>query len=345
MHIVKFKSIEIENVRNIGYGEIEVFKEDFPEDVNSIIGIFGPNGTGKSSVIYALKSLRTFTIDSKVDLASPPKPGSITYEILVADQDGYDTITYKIVQYGKFQFKELLKLNGEILYDGYSDRTTALYKNSDREPINTLLNFVLKKLVILDGLSNYVYLDTAIIYPNHLETGYFNLDKLINKETIDEKVLYDLTLYINSIGKITNKILGERLTISACGTKNYIVTLGGVPLIELSFGTRKLLQFLIYFVPAASRSDFCLCIDEIDAGIYQPIIEELLELGNSIAAGQIWFTSHNLGLMNAIPRTSIFIGTPNPVNRFVTYSTDAITRPFEESQILNDVYMAGGFYD
>ena len=62
MHIVKFKSIEIENVMNIGYGKIEVFKEDFPEDVNSIIGIFGPNGTGKSSVIYALKSLRTLTV-------------------------------------------------------------------------------------------------------------------------------------------------------------------------------------------------------------------------------------------------------------------------------------------
>ena len=59
--IIKLKSMELENFKNVKYGKIE-FKEekskksgDLAGSIAHILGIYGQNGSGKTSVINGLR--------------------------------------------------------------------------------------------------------------------------------------------------------------------------------------------------------------------------------------------------------------------------------------------------
>ena len=49
--------IELENVRNVGYGKIDLINPNRPDGPN-ILGVYGPNGSGKTTLIAALSVLR-----------------------------------------------------------------------------------------------------------------------------------------------------------------------------------------------------------------------------------------------------------------------------------------------
>ena len=56
--IIKLKGLELENFKNVKYGKID-FKEDKTNgEISNILGIYGQNGSGKTSVINALYLLK-----------------------------------------------------------------------------------------------------------------------------------------------------------------------------------------------------------------------------------------------------------------------------------------------
>ena len=61
----------------------------------------------------------------------------------------------------------------------------------------------------------------------------------------------------------------------------------------------------------------CLVIDELDAGIYEYLLGELLSVFEKGAKGQLIFTSHNLRALEMLNKTSILFSTTNPENRYM----------------------------
>ena len=67
-----------------------------------------------------------------------------------------------------------------------------------------------------------------------------------------------------------------------------------LPLRSESGGTLKIISILSTLIAVYNNPNACVVIDELDAGIFEYLLDEILEVLNENAQGQLFFTSHNL---------------------------------------------------
>ena len=58
-------------------------------------------------------------------------------------------------------------------------------------------------------------------------------------------------------------------------------------------------------------------VDELDSGIFEYLLGELLGMMNSGMKGQLIFTSHNLRVLEKLDTKNIVCSTTNPENRYI----------------------------
>lgn len=90
-----------------------------------------------------------------------------------------------------------------------------------------------------------------------------------------------------------------------------------VPLKYESDGVRRIVSFILCYVSAFNQKSFTLAIDEIDSGIFEYLLGELLQAFEESGKGQLIFTSHNLRPLEVISKDSIYFTTTNSENRYV----------------------------
>ncbi|RKW57250.1 MAG: ATP-binding protein, partial [Lachnospiraceae bacterium] len=64
-------------------------------------------------------------------------------------------------------------------------------------------------------------------------------------------------------------------------------------------------------------SSITIAIDELDSGIFEYLLGELLRILSEKGKGQLIFTSHNLRPLETIDRGFIAFTTTNPDNRYI----------------------------
>ena len=84
-----------------------------------------------------------------------------------------------------------------------------------------------------------------------------------------------------------------------------------------------------------NNPSICLAIDELDAGIFEYLLGELLEVLQKNAKGQFIFTSHNLRALEKMNKDSILFTTTNPENRYIRLSN------VKNNNNLRDFYLRG----
>lgn len=90
-----------------------------------------------------------------------------------------------------------------------------------------------------------------------------------------------------------------------------------VPLRYESEGIKKIVAILSVFIAAYADFSITLVVDELDAGIFEYLLGELLAIFESSGKGQLIFTSHNLRPLETLSKESIIFTTVNPKNRYV----------------------------
>ncbi len=84
-----------------------------------------------------------------------------------------------------------------------------------------------------------------------------------------------------------------------------------------STGILHLISSLGLIAYAFSNPNVTVAIDEIDAGVYEYLLGELLLIFEEYGRGQLIFTCHNLRPMEVLNRKSVCFTTTNPNNRYL----------------------------
>ena len=213
------------------------------------------------------------------------------------------------------------------------------YENPFRhysEVIDALFQFALKDLFVIRNTHSGMKGDFAVPL-----TGPVILSEERKKilDIIVEQV--NMVLYTIIPGmKIDVHNYGMQLTDA--GEDGYRVELisvrEGMPPIPIrmeSEGIIKIISVLNVLIQAFGHPSICLAIDELDAGIFEYMLGELLDIFRKSAKGQLIFTSHNLRALEMLDKDSIMFSTVNPDRRYIRMKN------VKASNNLRDTYLRG----
>lgn len=116
-----------------------------------------------------------------------------------------------------------------------------------------------------------------------------------------------------------------------------------IPLKYESEGIKKIISILQMLISVYNESSITVAIDELDSGIFEYLLGELLRILDEKGKGQLIFTSHNLRPLETIHRDFIAFTTVNPQNRYMRLKN------IQSHNNLRDVYyrdiVLGGQYE
>lgn len=93
-----------------------------------------------------------------------------------------------------------------------------------------------------------------------------------------------------------------------------------IPLLFESEGIKKIISILSLLISVYNNPSTFLAVDELDAGVFEFLLGEILEIIEEKANGKLLFTSHNLRPLEMIKKDSLIFTTTNPENRYTRLS-------------------------
>ena len=370
---LRINKISLYNINGIHNGNINLTKFNEEGDIPNLIGIFGPNGTGKTSVLEALLSVKNFVVGNPIN----PK--------LVGNYDSFAKISLEIVDnvnliYNfsvKFSRNDIISeklviddceiysigegsFNYPKIFSNVTDVKTLLDKGSlqsifFRESCFDIIRLRLNNSnldLFVKFFKNLTYISANYAYngaiPIRLGDKMYNLLKRLH-------LTYDwynhLLLVYNRLNIVLKKLLKRELILCDRGpvidnVREYQTMVRYkdilIDITEESLGIKRLILYLIYLIPLMDDSDSCLCIDEIDSGIFELLLKELLLATDSTLSGQFVFTAHNFEAINVLQSESVVIATLDDNDRFISFNDYHVLDAYLDN-IRND--QVGKFYE
>ena len=87
-----------------------------------------------------------------------------------------------------------------------------------------------------------------------------------------------------------------------------------------SEGIKKIVSILGHLIDVYNDENCCVAIDELDSGIFEFLLGELLEVLAEHGKGQLIFTAHNLRPLETLPTRSLVFTTTNPDRRYIGFT-------------------------
>lgn len=122
-----------------------------------------------------------------------------------------------------------------------------------------------------------------------------------------------LTVKIVKLGTqlLSDNSLGARVQLESCRNGKTI------PLAYESEGIKKIFSILQLLINVYNNPSITVAIDELDSGIFEYLLGELLRIISEKGKGQLIFTAHNLRTLETIDKGFVAFTTVNPNNRYI----------------------------
>ncbi len=233
------------------------------------------------------------------------------------------------------------------------------YENNFRHcsnVIRSLFNFALKDLFVISNMHSGMISANFFLpltFKKEREGGGMKGDLTIpfnepvvveeDRKNLMEEIISQINIVLVTIIpgmelRIYN--YGRQLTDS--GQEGYRVELvslrenmSPIPIRMESNGIIKIISILHALIQAFANPSICLAIDELDAGVFEYLLGELLDIFNKSAKGQMIFTSHNLRALEMLDKDSVMFSTTNPDRRYIRMKN------VKTSNNLRDTYLRG----
>ena len=134
-----------------------------------------------------------------------------------------------------------------------------------------------------------------------------------NMNTVLEQVLPGFNVRLENLGMALLPDNSEGCTVELVSVRNG----NTLPLRYESEGIKKIISILQLLIAMYNNAGVTVAIDELDAGIFEYLLGELLKVIVESGKGQLIFTSHNLRPLETIDKKYIFFTTTNPKNRYI----------------------------
>lgn len=204
------------------------------------------------------------------------------------------------------------------------------------EVINGLNAFGNKELFIIDteheGLINMNALPLSFRYKDNKTEMIGNLLFPLNvpapipNEALDvvRKVIDNMNIVLKQlVPGLTIDIVDLEAVVSEEGKMGRLTQLmslkngKAIPFRYESEGIKKIVSILQLLIVVYNNPSITVAIDEMDSGIFEYLLGELLNIISEKGKGQLIFTSHNLRPLETIDKGFIAFTTTNPDNRYI----------------------------
>lgn len=155
------------------------------------------------------------------------------------------------------------------------------------------------------------------------------IEKIIpNMNMVLSQIVPDLTISMYNFGPqvLKNGNIGCRVQLMSKKNSKEI------PLRYESEGIKKIVSILQLLIVVYNEPSITVAIDELDAGVFEYLLGELLRIISEKGKGQLIFTSHNLRPLETLDRGFIAFTTTNPENRYLRMTN------VKENNNLRDFY-------
>lgn len=396
MAIIKIKKIKLKNLRNVRHGEVTlaVSFESFLHA--NVVGLYGQNGSGKTTIVDAFGLLKTLISGWLAEVKLPAQEkrlilegedtASLDFEFLVENQFGtffvhyyvelqedqhrlYTTLerlTYRENDKGK-RSKVLMAMTEK----GIQIRNLNLPDLSEQARIQLL---VIQQLARKEYRSFLFHKDLKPLLQERLTEQEIQLIKniavdfnrdlhVVNNQNIaplfEERIMpfsihlektrgqipYDLkgpallpedefyalcevieqsnrvlaaiipglTIKINIITKQTMDDGGQGIRFEFLSQRGE----QELPLRTESEGILKIISILSVLIAVYNNPNACVVIDELDSGVFEYLLGELLTVIDEEGKGQLVFTSHNLRVLEVLAIKNLWFTTTNENHRYM----------------------------
>jgi hypothetical protein len=134
-----------------------------------------------------------------------------------------------------------------------------------------------------------------------------------NMNIVLEQIVPGLTIGIQDLGTIVFKDAKPGKSIQLMSMKNG----KAIPFQYESEGIKKIVSILQLLIVVYNNASITVAIDEMDGGIFEYLLGEILNIISEKGKGQLIFTSHNLRPLETIDKGFIAFTTTNPENRYI----------------------------
>ncbi|MET3195264.1 AAA family ATPase [Gottfriedia sp. OAE603] len=227
----------------------------------------------------------------------------------------FSSETEEIIKNSK-SFKEYSNIIMALKY--YANLNLFIFKNDHTGIINMNL-FIPLSFRISDKTSVtqgdlVIELANPSVVPEHI---YNVAKKVINQMNIVlETLIPGLNIDIKNHGKQLIKDGSEGIRIELISVRGKFC----IPLKYESEGIKKIISILSTLIALFNNPSVCMVVDEFDAGIFEYLLGEILQIINDSGKGQLIFTSHNLRPLEMLDTNSLVFTTTNPQNRYLRFA-------------------------
>lgn len=190
-----------------------------------------------------------------------------------------------------------------------NDFTSAI-NNKSSMPL--LAHMYVEKNKILHGIGNLPMCGASIISKKNYE---YTLGIIEQINIVLENIIPGLRIGLKDYGPqmLDNGQEGERVELFSSHEGSHI------PFHMESDGIKKITSILSALIAMYNDESMLLVIDELDAGIYEYLLGQIIEVLQEGGKGQLLFTSHNLILLEKLSKDSIYFTTTDSMDRFMQF--------------------------
>lgn len=287
----------------------ELYSLDLPREKGKRYKILGAFSTSKTIAPRNLKEYLTSSEELRIEFRVLEARLQSERKSLIFSKPFLDKISAN-------KFSELTKFLAALKFYGAMNLTVV--ENRDSGVINANFLIPLSFRHTNNEKISHGKIGLYLNQPNEVTLDQYELIQNVLKQMniVLSKIIPGLLVTTKELSRFFNEKSLEMVKFQLFSKNDNTE----FPLRYESDGIKKIISILSSFTVVYNNPNYCLVVDELDAGIFEYLLGEILEIVSKYGKGQLIFTSHNLRPLEVLNRENLVFTTTDRDNNYTKLS-------------------------